>query len=157
MLWSLSSVICPQHFTIPGCKTVQITNKLHIELELRCCLALLNFLFLLLFTFLEPTDKKMRSLSRKAECCISFPISLFFRERGQWTDTAISQYLTKVRYSNMTATVSHAVQFSSKSLEYQAGYLGLAPCPFFLYIIFALKYCTKIYSYHKKWAWLFQA
>lgn len=49
--------------------------------------------------------------------------------QGQWTDTAISQYLTKVRYSNMTATVSHALQFANKSLEYQGDYLRLASMP----------------------------
>lgn len=76
-------MICSQHFTIAGCKTVQITNKLHIELELRCCLALLNFLFLLLFTFLEPTDKKNEISFKKSRMLHLFSNFSVFRERGQ--------------------------------------------------------------------------
>lgn len=49
--------------------------------------------------------------------------------QGQGTDTAISQYLTKVRDSNMTATVSCALQFANKSLEYQGDYLRLPSMP----------------------------
>lgn len=92
----------------------------------------------------------MRSFSRTAECCLFFSNASLFL--GSWTDSVISQYLTKVMYSHITESLlCCAIYCVTPWVPCRISQIGWLPFPLFLNIIFVLEMFWELLLY--PWWW----